>query len=281
MQYLNFNETKKHGTSTFPFEFYHVDRTYPRYIMNYHWHVEYEIIRVLEGELYMTLDEKKFPAAAGDIVFVHSGILHSGTPTDCVYECLVFDLNAFLKHNPGCAPYIQKIIDRSALIYHHFSPRHENIHQIIWNVFDAMASKHPGYELTTFGELYHFFWHGFFRASVSGRYSSNPERLQENYAAENVLDYIDNNYSAQISLEQLSAAASMSPKYFCRFFYQMTHRTPIDYLNYQRIEHACYELATSEESVTEVAFNCGFNDLSYFIRTFKKYKGITPGKYHA
>ncbi len=281
MQYLNFNETKKHGTSTFPFEFYHVDRTYPRYIMNYHWHVEYEIIRVLEGELYMTLDEKKFPAAAGDIVFVHSGILHSGTPTDCVYECLVFDLNAFLKHNPGCAPYIQKIIDRSALIYHHFSPRHENIHQIIWNVFDAMASKHPGYELTTFGELYHFFGTVFSEHLYLEDIPQTRKDYKRIMQLKNVLDYIDNNYSAQISLEQLSAAASMSPKYFCRFFYQMTHRTPIDYLNYQRIEHACYELATSEESVTEVAFNCGFNDLSYFIRTFKKYKGVTPGKYHA
>ena len=97
----------------------------------------------------------------------------------------------------------------------------------------------------------------------------------------NVLDFIDNNYALPITLEQLSAAASMSPKYFCRFFYQMTHRTPIDYLNYQRIEHACYELATSENSVTDVAFNCGFNDLSYFIKTFKRYKGKTPGKYHA
>ena len=176
-----------------------MDRTYPRYIMNYHWHVEYEIIRVLEGELYMTLDEKKFPAAAGDIVFVHSGILHSGTPTDCVYECLVFDLNAFLKHNPGCAPYIQKIIDRSALIYHHFSPRHENIHQIIWNVFDAMASKHPGYELTTFGELYHFFGTVFSEHLYLEDIPQTRKDYKRIMQLKNVLDYIDNNYSAQIS----------------------------------------------------------------------------------
>ena len=184
MQYLNFNEKKQHGTASFPFEFYHVDSTYPRYIMNYHWHVEYEIIRILEGKLYMTLDEKEFTAAAGDIVFIHSGILHSGTPTDCVYECLVFDLNTFLKHNPGCAPYIQKIIDRSALIYHHFSPKYEEIHQIIWNVFDAMTSKRPGYELTTFGELYHFFGTVFFRTSVSGGYSPDQKRLPADHAVE-------------------------------------------------------------------------------------------------
>ena len=281
MQYLNFNETKRHGTSNFPFEFYHVDSSHPRYIMNYHWHVEYELIRILAGELHMSLDEKELTAAAGDILFIHSGILHSGMPTDCIYECIVFDLNAFLKHNPSCTPYIQSIIDRSALIYHHFTAKYEEIHNIIWNVFDSMKEKAPGYELVTFGELYHFFGTVFSRHLYLEDVPQTRRDYKRIMQLKNVLEYIDNNYSNPITLEQLSAAASMSPKYFCRFFYQMTHRTPIDYLNYQRIEHACYELATSGESVTDVAYNCGFNDLSYFIKTFKRYKGTTPGKYQA
>ena len=56
----------------------------------------------------------------------------------------------------------------------------------------------------------------------------------------------------------------------------MTHQTPMDYLNRQRIEQSCYELSTTDDSITEIAYRNGFNDLSYFIRTFKKYKGITP-----
>ena len=40
---------------------------------------------------------------AGDVIFVHSGILHSGIPEDCVYQCIVFDGNTFLKHNSVCA----------------------------------------------------------------------------------------------------------------------------------------------------------------------------------
>ena len=59
----------------------------------------------------------------------------------------------------------------------------------------------------------------------------------------------------------------------------MTRRTPIDYLNYYRIEQATYQLLQSDATVTEIAYRCGFNDLSYFIRAFKKYKGITPGRY--
>ena len=59
----------------------------------------------------------------------------------------------------------------------------------------------------------------------------------------------------------------------------MTYRTPIDYLNYYRIERACYQLLTTNHSITEIAYSSGFNDLSYFIKTFKKYKGVTPKNY--
>ena len=71
----------------------------------------------------------------------------------------------------------------------------------------------------------------------------------------------------------------MNAKYFCRYFREMTHRTPIDYLNYYRIEQACFQLATSNSAVADIGMSCGFNDVSYFIKTFRKYKGMTPKKY--
>ena len=80
MHDLGQNEDRLRGTYGFPFEFHHIDSSHPRYIMSYHWHVEYEIMRILEGSLTVTLDEKSFTAKAGDIIFVHSGILHSGIP---------------------------------------------------------------------------------------------------------------------------------------------------------------------------------------------------------
>ena len=91
MHDLDRNENRKRGTYEFPFEFHHIDSTHPRYVMSYHWHIEYELMRILKGTLTVTLDEKSFTATAGDIIFVHSGILHSGMPDDCVYQCLVFD----------------------------------------------------------------------------------------------------------------------------------------------------------------------------------------------
>ena len=118
MQIIDQNEDRPRGTYEFPFEFHHIDQQLIRsYVMSYHWHVEYEIIRILSGEFTVTLDEKSFIARKGDVIFIHSGILHSGIPVNCVYQCIVFDMNVFLKLNSVCADYIQKIVHQDILIY--------------------------------------------------------------------------------------------------------------------------------------------------------------------
>ena len=83
----------------------------------------------------------------------------------------------------------------------------------------------------------------------------------------------------QLTLGNLAEAADMSPKYFCRFFTEMTGKTPIEYLNYYRIECAAEQLLYTDDLVTDIALNCGYNDLSYFVKTFKKYKAQTPKQF--
>ena len=247
--------------------------------MSYHWHVEYEIIRILKGSITVTLDEKSFTASENDVIFVHSGILHSGIPHDCVYQCIVFDINTFLKNNPVCGEYIQKILHQEMMLFPYFTAEHPKILDCISILFQAVYEKKPGYELTVFGQFYHFFGLIF----SNHYFIENPQKTRRDYKRilqlKQVLEFIEKNYTNSITLQELSASVSMSPKYFCRFFSEMTHQTPMDYLNRQRIEEACYQLTTTDDSITEIAYRNGFNDLSYFIRTFKKYKGITPGKY--
>lgn len=60
----------------------------------------------------------------------------------------------------------------------------------------------------------------------------------------------------------------MAPKYFCRVFHQITGRTPINYLNYYRVECAAELLRSTDDSITEIAFACGFNDSCYFSKHF-------------
>ena len=279
MHDLDHNENHPRGTYDFPFEFHHIDQNHPRYVMSYHWHVEYEIIRILSGTLTVTLDEKSFKALPGDVIFVHSGILHSGIPENCVYQCIVFDMNAFLKQSTICSGYMQRILHQEIMIFHHFTAKYQEIRQITDSIFDSVWKKAPGYEMVLIGQFYHFFGiifgHHYYLDSVTKTRRDYKRILQ----LKQVLEFMEHNYASPLTLQQLSASVSMSPKYFCRFFSEMTHQTPMDYLNHQRIEQACYQLSTTDDSITEIAYRNGFNDLSYFIRTFKKYKGITPGKY--
>ncbi|MDD4367318.1 MAG: AraC family transcriptional regulator, partial [Oscillospiraceae bacterium] len=94
-----------------------------------------------------------------------------------------------------------------------------------------------------------------------------------------VLSLIEEQYPQDLSLAQLAAAAGMNSRYFCRFFYRMTGHTPIDYLNDHRIEAACCLLLSSDQTITQISSACGFSDASYFIRVFKKYKGVSPRAY--
>ena len=279
MQIIDQNEDRPRGTYEFPFEFHHIDISHPRYVMSYHWHVEYEIIRILSGDFTVTLDEKSFKANQGDVIFVHSGILHSGIPVNCVYQCIVFDMNVFLKLNSVCADYIQKIVHQDILIFHHFDHRYPEILSVVNSLFQDMKEKKSGYELSVIGQFYHFF------GIVFGNhyYLDSQPKARRDYKRilqlKQVVEFIEKNYASPLTLQQLSDSVSMSPKYFCRFFSEMTHQTPMDYLNRQRIEQACYQLSTTDDSITDIAYRNGFNDLSYFIRTFRKYKGTTPGKY--
>lgn len=279
MKYIEYKEHKQHGTLDFPVEFYHVTPSHPRYQMSYHWHMEYEIIRIIKGEFLVTLDEQEFIACSGDIIFVHDGVFHGGIPTDCVYECIVFDLETLLKHTSMCQKDLQGILTHTYLVSNLFSSSNNEFHKIVERLFETMQSRGHGYELTALGCFYQLFGcilkHHYYTAS-SDEPAKNSKRILQ---LKRALELIETSYNSCITLEDLAKTAGMNSKYFCRFFHDMTHRTPINYLNYYRIERACFQLATSDQTITEVALDCGFNDSSYFVKMFKKYKGVTPKKY--
>lgn len=279
MKYIEYKERKTHGTLDFPLEFYHVTPSHPRYEMSYHWHTQYEIIRILKGEFLVTIDSKEFTAHTGDIIFIQDGLLHGGIPKNCVYECIVFDLQSLLKHAVPHQKQMQGILNHTLRIHYLFPSSNDRLHKIVWGLFEAMRMKAPGHELTALGSFYMLFGYvleaGYYDTAADSPDKNSKRVLQ----LKNALELIETSYASCITLDDLAKSAGMNSKYFCRFFQEMTHRTPIDYLNYYRIECACFQLATSDDSITEVALNCGFNDISYFIKTFKKYKGLTPKKY--
>lgn len=279
MKYLDYKEQIQHGTFDFPIAYYYVTSSHPRYNMSYHWHTEDEVIRVISGELLLTLNGNELRVKEKGIVFIHGGILHGGTPADCIYECIVFDMKSLLKENNICGKLMQDIINHTKVI-NSLLPESIPELEIVCNyLFESMAQKRTGYEFVTQGSLYHLLGIILEHRLYSTPKENTPRNQQRINQFKNVLSLIEGSYSDTLTLEDLSKAAGMTPKYFCRFFREMTQRSPIDYLNYYRIECSCTQLISTSASITEVALNCGFNDISYFIKTFKKYRGITPKQY--
>ncbi|MBR5422133.1 MAG: response regulator [Lachnospiraceae bacterium] len=92
-------------------------------------------------------------------------------------------------------------------------------------------------------------------------------------------DYISDNYSKELSLDDVSRVVNISPYYFSKLFKEATGENFIEYLTNLRIEKAKELLSGSELSMKEICAQCGWQDPNYFSRTFKKNVGLTPTEY--
>ncbi|CAM1360923.1 Transcriptional regulator, AraC family [Tenacibaculum sediminilitoris] len=106
-----------------------------------------------------------------------------------------------------------------------------------------------------------------------------PKRYTDNEGKRmrDVMDFTMNNFEKNIDLYKIAEKANMTPNAFCRYFKQRTNKTYFTFLNELRIENAC-KLLTSDKSlsISEVAYQCGFNNLSNFNRKFKEVKSMSP-----
>lgn len=93
------------------------------------------------------------------------------------------------------------------------------------------------------------------------------------------IEYIKTNFSKPISLEHLYRQSKLSPATFHRMFKLETGQRPIEYIQKARINHAKRLLEKPSAKVHDIGSNLGFESSNYFIRTFKKYLGITPKQY--
>ena len=91
-----------------------------------------------------------------------------------------------------------------------------------------------------------------------------------------VYEYILNNFTEEISLAKVSAIANISVPAFCRFFKLRTKKTFKQYINELRVNYACKLLNETNNSIAQICYESGFNNLSNFNRQFKEIKGSTP-----
>ena len=276
---MSYNELKQHGSASFPFGLYRIDHTHPKYEMSHHWHAEHEIIRVLSGQLEISLNNRPITASAGDLLYINSEVVHGAVPHDCVYECIVYTPQ-FLSMPQS--DFFDALTSHMLFVTEYFpatDPSSDALRAITDAIFLALREDGEEARYAVVGGFYRMLgWlcgHRAYTESLSmqkmdARDEKNVQKLKH------VLSFIRGAYDRPITLDEMADAADMSPQYFCTFFKQMTDKTPFAYVNAYRIERACRKLLGTDQSVTDIAFSCGFNDLSYFIKTFKAEKGMTP-----
>lgn len=261
-----YHEAMQRGTPDFPAELYRIDSSHPRYQMQTHWHSEFELVRILAGRLRLFLNESEHLLTAGSSVIIPGGTVHGAEAEDCIYECIVFS-PSLLYVSGSCRSIIKTAVTESVFYTNN---------SVIDRIFDSLCQKSPAYEFIFLSCIYNLIGEISAKSPLKSRHSLKNDKYEKIKTA---LAIIEENYSSPFTLTELSESLGMSPNYFCRFFKEMTQKTPFDYINIYRINVACELLSDGDTSITDIAYSCGFNDLSYFIKLFKKHKGMSPKAY--
>ncbi len=278
VHYLDYSEQIQHRTGDFPLAYYPVDRHHERYRMPMHWHREAELIRVRSGALQLYVDNCAVLAEAGDLVLIGEGVIHGGEPEDCVYDCIVFDA-AMLLHEDACKRGLKPVLGHILHMKGKDIEADTALSRGINGLYKTVAEGIEGAELTVLGALFQCFGALSREREKAALDVAAPQFSQKAQQLKPALEYIETHYGQPITLDALARLSGLSPKYFCRFFRAIVHRSPIDYVNYYRIECASHFLSTTDMTVAEIAQHCGYNDSSFFIKQFRKYKGTTPKQY--
>lgn len=284
MHPIAFHENRKHGTTDFPAEYYYVDSSHPRYNMSFHWHKEWELIRVIEGRFVLHADEEEITAEEGDILLIRDGMLHGGVPENCIYECFVFDLHGLFRSSELIKNYLRPIYRMKIMpdiVY--VKNRNSALRVIVCEIMGACAershTKNNHCELAILGGLCSLFSFILRNKLYTLADENSVNKTSRIIRIKTALEYIEQKYQSEISLDELADVVGMNPKYFCRVFKEYTQQTPMEYVISYRIEQAAVMLTNTSNPIMDVALECGFNDCSYFIRTFKRIKGVTPSQY--
>lgn len=103
--------------------------------------------------------------------------------------------------------------------------------------------------------------------------------IQQSRRINKIMQYVESHYQQKITLEQIGALIGMSPSSVSRFFKQRTRHRFWDYLNNYRVKKATKMLMETNYSVSEICYECGFNNISNFNRVFKEKMQFTPSDY--
>lgn len=227
----------------------------------------YLLMYIQKGALTLRFEGKTFPVLAGQFLLLDCYKPHAYF-TDSGWECLWCHFDGVL-----AKPWYGSIVSRLGNVFS--LPEPSFVCGRLSSLWDAFSSGGPVREpliskyladiLTAF--LLH----------------TPAESAASDYSgmAEDIISYVNEHFSEDITLEQLAKRAGLSPYHFIRTFKRETGFTPHEYIIHVRISTAKYLLKNTQLTIKSICFDTGFSSESIFCTSFKKQMGVTPGEYRA
>mgnify|MGYP002621503396 CR=1 FL=1 len=274
-------ETLKRGSLVFPIQYYLSNTVDPFYDLPVHWHKEFELIHVISGTYHILVGHENFALQKDDLCIIPGKVLHGDAEQKSIalFESIVFDLDMIRIHSYESDDFISAAAGGELELNNILPASNKEILTIANQLFQSFKDMREGYELRIPALILLLFSELKRQQLYTRKQIFSEKRMRQSQQFDAVLNYIKENYCMQVGLDDLASIIGLSPKYFCRIFREVTGRSPIEYLNWFRINMACDKLRGSDRKLSDIAADCGFNDLSYFIKTFRNYKGVTPLKY--
>ena len=276
-------EKKIHGTEGFPFQIYPIRDAADGDVIPYHWHPEFEIIRIISGEVGLTIADKQYTGQTGDLFFVASAELHeirSGRGGQ--FRSFVFpaDFLQFRRADQAQTELLSPLEAGNLWFQRELragEPGNEALLRILDGVLRACGERYEGYELEVKARLLLLLSEGTHAGLLHS--VDRPKRDYRTQLLREIVAYLDENCTEPLRLTEVAQHFGMSPQYFCSFFKSHLGRSFVQHVNFLRIERASRLLRETDQPIMEIGFTVGFENFSYFIKRFRAVFGCTPSVY--
>lgn len=280
---LHDQELAKHGDPSFPIACYADDLS--RHQVPWHWHEEWEYAIMTEGTGEFCVENHRITLSAGEGIFINGKALHSVTDDthSGKLHSAVFHPRLIGGNTDSCfwaslvSPFAANDSIRYLIFHKHVAWEQDILHHFM-NAWEAVVGEPDDFQNYVRFELssaIHLMLNhvDFTKISLSEQDLANANRLRT------MLEYIEAHYDEEITVDKIAASISASESVALRCFQQMLHTSPIQYVKNIRLKKAADLLRTTNKSAKEIALDCGFNDISYFTRSFRQVYQMTPGAY--
>ena len=240
----------------------------------WHYHPEVELTYIIRGSGTRFIGDSIQPFFDGDLVMIGSDLPHNFVgmrhEEEGEQSAFVFQFNMGIFSSLKECNHFKYLFD-DAQKGIHFQNVPECMIQMIFE-FGQLCKVH---QLTALMQLLDYLCsHGQQKLLCSKDYFHSQTRSIKKFAGVN--DYILEHLDAKLTIDHMAELTNMVPQSFCRWFKKHSGHSFINFINKARIENACQLLMNGNTPIREVAFLSGYESVSHFNRTFKKFKSMTP-----